>query len=143
MGPHRGHQTHRDGPRSRRPRSDRNGSDRRDGLGWSRPIWVRARTSNLCAEVRLLPGPYRPSRRRPGAVLRTFFESLLVSREKRAGAELLRGALLAASLLERLLRLLLLLLLRLVRTLAHGLSWTIGTPPDEVVRGAGRHVTMT
>jgi hypothetical protein len=40
-----------------RRRSCRNGSDRRNRLGWSRPVWTPARTSNLRAEVRLLPGP--------------------------------------------------------------------------------------
>src|SRR5688572_20471212 len=33
----------------------RNGSNKRDRHGWSRPIWARARTSNLRAEVRRLP----------------------------------------------------------------------------------------
>lgn len=46
-------------------------------------------------------------------------QALLVCREKRAGAELLGRALLAATLLERPLRLLLQLLLRLVGTLTH------------------------
>src|SRR5688572_16122050 len=49
----------------------------------------------------------------------TSLEALFVCREKRARAELLGRALLAAALLERLLRLLLLLLLWLVGTLAH------------------------
>ncbi len=41
----------------KKQRSGRNGFGRRDRLGVSRTVWVRGRTSNLCAEVRLLPGP--------------------------------------------------------------------------------------
>src|SRR6187397_3152068 len=124
-----------------RPRLTTRPSSHQAGLGSERarsrgaPLGAPLGSENLplCGVLQFLPGPYRPSRRRPGAVRTTFFESLLVSREERAGTELLRRTLLAASLLERLLRLLLLLLLRLVRTLAHGLCWTIGTSPDEAV----------
>ena len=68
VGPRRGHQTHRDGPRSRTQLSAESASV--DGIVSvvSRPVWVRGRTSNLCAEVRLLPGPLSA----PAGLLREF-----------------------------------------------------------------------
>jgi len=55
LGPRWGHQTHRDGPRHEGQLTGRYASSKRDDLGWSRRAWTLARTSNLRAEVRLLP----------------------------------------------------------------------------------------
>ena len=55
-GHERGHQTHREGARLEADDPAETASAE-GSLGVSRPVWTRSRTSNLCAEVRLPPGP--------------------------------------------------------------------------------------